>query len=73
MVTGDQVPTAKAIANNVNIISDPDMEYGTIMKRENLSPDEALKKCQSMVINGNDLRYKLEEKESDDEDYGDFL
>jgi len=32
MVTGDQVPTAKAIASNVNIITNPDLEYHTIKK-----------------------------------------
>lgn len=31
MVTGDQPPTAAAIANKVNIITDPTMEYNYLM------------------------------------------
>jgi sodium/potassium-transporting ATPase subunit alpha len=32
MVTGDQPPTAAAIAHKVNIISNPDLEYNAILK-----------------------------------------
>jgi magnesium-transporting ATPase (P-type) len=32
MVTGDQPPTAAAIAHKVNIISNPDLEYNAIRK-----------------------------------------
>ena len=42
MVTGDQVPTARAIATKVNIITDPDMEFNVIKEREGLNEEEAL-------------------------------
>lgn len=32
MVTGDQPPTAAAIALKVNIITDPSLEYNTLIK-----------------------------------------
>lgn len=49
------------------------MEFNAIRKRDGLTEEEALERCESMVINGNELRHKLEEKDSDDENYGDFL
>lgn len=33
MVTGDQPPTAAAIAHKVNIITNPDLEYNTILRK----------------------------------------
>jgi sodium/potassium-transporting ATPase subunit alpha len=44
MVTGDQTPTAAAIAHKVNIISDPTLEYFTMI-RKGMSPEEAWSKC----------------------------
>jgi magnesium-transporting ATPase (P-type) len=44
MVTGDQPPTAAAIAHKVNIISDPTLEYFTMI-RKGMSPEEAWSRC----------------------------
>lgn len=56
MVTGDQPPTAAAIAHKVNIISDPEMEFNAILKKNpGMSKDEAFKKCRAIVIHGDDL------------------
>jgi sodium/potassium-transporting ATPase subunit alpha len=46
MVTGDQPPTAAAIAHKVNIITDPSLEYNTILKNNpEISHQEAFEKC----------------------------
>jgi len=61
MVTGDQPPTAAAIAHKVNIISDPNMELQTILDNEThadgtpLTYDEAFAKCNAIVIHGDFL------------------
>ena len=56
MVTGDQPPTAAAIAHKVNIISDPEMEFNAILKKNpGMSKDEAFAKCRAIVIHGDDL------------------
>jgi len=56
MVTGDQPPTAAAIAHKVNIISDPDLEYNKILElNPNMSENEAFAKCKAIVIHGDDL------------------
>jgi sodium/potassium-transporting ATPase subunit alpha len=56
MVTGDQPPTAAAIAHKVNIISDPKLEYNTI-RRENpdMDPGKAWEMARSIVIHGDEL------------------
>jgi len=41
MVTGDQPPTAAAIAHKVNIISDPHLEYHYMLETLGLSQEEA--------------------------------
>lgn len=41
MVTGDQPPTAAAIAHKVNIISDPTKEYNYMVDELGLSKEEA--------------------------------
>jgi len=40
MVTGDQPPTAAAIAAKVNIISDPKLEFHQIMKDHPEMPED---------------------------------
>ena len=45
MVTGDQPPTAAAIAHKVNIITDPTLEYNYLLKEKGLSHEEAWQKC----------------------------
>jgi magnesium-transporting ATPase (P-type) len=42
MVTGDQPPTAAAIAVKVNIITRPDLEYFTLLEK-GMSHEEAWK------------------------------
>jgi len=39
MVTGDQPPTAAAIAHKVNIISDPTLEYNYLVQEKGLTHD----------------------------------
>lgn len=41
MVTGDQPPTAAAIAHKVNIITDPTLEYNYLVKEKGMPPEEA--------------------------------
>ena len=61
MVTGDQPPTAAAIAHKVNIITDPNKEYNTILESEThpdgspLTEDEAFERCNAIVIHGDTL------------------
>jgi sodium/potassium-transporting ATPase subunit alpha len=58
MVTGDQPPTAAAIAHQVNIITNPKLEYNVLMKEEGLSHEEAWAKCKAIVIHGDLLAHK---------------
>jgi len=56
MVTGDQVPTAAAIAHKVNIITKPELEYNAL-KRANSDLDENVvwDMCQAVVVHGETL------------------
>jgi len=80
MVTGDQPPTAAAIAHKVNIITKPELEYNTMRrlwkedKEKNpegtdMDPDEAFKKCTGIVIHGDELArvHAAEDALEDDE------
>jgi sodium/potassium-transporting ATPase subunit alpha len=75
MVTGDQPPTAAAIAHKVNIISKPEMEYNTILENDRhpdgskLTEEEAFDKCTAIVIHGDTLAkvHNAEEALDDDE------
>jgi sodium/potassium-transporting ATPase subunit alpha len=56
MVTGDQPPTAAAIAAKVNIISDPKLEFNAILKAyPELERNEAWERAKSVVIHGDEL------------------
>jgi len=56
MVTGDQPPTAAAIAAKVNIINDPKLEFNYILKHHpELERNEAWEMCQAVVIHGDEL------------------
>lgn len=74
MVTGDQPPTAAAIAHKVNIISDPNKEYQTILDNETMAdgspitPDEAFKRCNAIVIHGDTLAKVNAAEEALDDD-----
>jgi|DeetaT_2_FD_contig_101_55418_length_2641_multi_11_in_0_out_0_1 sodium/potassium-transporting ATPase subunit alpha len=75
MVTGDQPPTAAAIAEKVNIIKHPDREYNN-MKAKGLSDKDAMEQSTGIVVHG-DLLGKLhrEQEDMDDEnpEKGKFL
>lgn len=74
MVTGDQPPTAAAIAHKVNIITDPLKEYNTIKETQRSdgtypTEDEAFAACEAIVIHGDTLAavHNAEEALDDDE------
>lgn len=67
MVTGDQAPTAAAIAHKVNIISDPTMEYNYMVDELNMSKEEAWEKSRAIVIHGDLLAEKHAEEADLDE------
>lgn len=68
MVTGDQPPTAAAIAHKVNIITKPELEYFTLIE-QGLSPEDAWEKAHAIVIHGDLLAEKhANEDNIDDRD-----
>ena len=74
MVTGDQPPTAAAIAHKVNIITKPELEYNKILAEEmvdgrRITEEEAFEKCNAIVIHGDTLArvHNAEEALDDDE------
>lgn len=75
MVTGDQPPTAAAIAEKVNIIKHPEREYNK-MKENGMSDKQAMEESTGIVVHG-DLLGKLhrEQENMDDEnpEKGKFL
>jgi len=78
MVTGDQPPTAAAIAEKVNIIKHPKMTYDYLKNQGGLSDAEAMAKSTGIVIHGDDLaKLQLEEEKKglaeDDPQKGAFI
>jgi sodium/potassium-transporting ATPase subunit alpha len=68
MVTGDQPPTAAAIAHKVNIITNPDLEYNNILKKNpSMSEADAFEMCNAIVIHGDELARVHGEEEALDE------
>jgi sodium/potassium-transporting ATPase subunit alpha len=68
MVTGDQPPTAAAIAHKVNILKHPKMEFNYLVNEMGMSEVEAMKKATGIVIHGDLLAEKhLKEEHLDDE------
>merc|ERR1712242_656627 len=76
MVTGDQPPTAAAIAHKVNIITKPELEYNAILEKyaeenpgQEMDREEAFAKCNSIVIHGDTLAkiHAAEDALEDDE------
>lgn len=61
MVTGDQPPTAAAIAAKVNIITDPKLEFAYLRDHavksngERYTEEEAMESCKAIVIHGDTL------------------
>jgi len=69
MVTGDQPPTAAAIANKVNIIKHPQKEWNYMVNELNIPEEQALKECTAIVIHGDLLAARhLAEQDLDDSD-----
>ncbi len=69
MVTGDQVPTARAIAHKVHIITDMNHEYDYMINELKMDKDEAWAKSKAIVIHGDYLAEKhAEEENKDDKD-----
>ncbi len=79
MVTGDQPPTAAAIAHKVNIITKPELEYFTLLGEKMQGPDgklvpkyteqQAREMCHAIVVHGDLLAEKhAAESYLDDQD-----
>jgi sodium/potassium-transporting ATPase subunit alpha len=69
MVTGDQPPTAAAIAHKVNIIKHPKKEWNYMVNELGMSEKDALEQCTAIVIHGDLLAKKhLEEENMPDDD-----
>ena len=67
MVTGDQPPTAKAIAQKVNIIKHPRREMSEMIA--NGVPDKkALEECTGIVVNGATLADQIKREEEWEDD-----
>jgi len=68
MVTGDQPVTAAAIAKKVNIISKESTTNVDLME-QGMSEQEALEKCDAVVVHGDELALKsLTDEQYDDDD-----
>lgn len=52
MVTGDQPPTAAAIANKVNILKNPEKEYNYMVDQLKMDKEKAWEQCTGIVIHG---------------------
>lgn len=71
MVTGDQPPTAAAIANKVNIIKHPQREFNNMVER-GVSPETAMTESTGIVIHGDKLaKCHLEDEEKYEEGHPD--
>jgi sodium/potassium-transporting ATPase subunit alpha len=67
MVTGDQPPTAAAIANKVNILKHPEQEFNYLVKTKGLDENTAMQQCTGIVIHGDELAKKHMEQANLDE------
>lgn len=75
MVTGDQPPTAAAIAEKVNIITDPSLEYNNMLAA-GYSQEEAWAQSRAVVVHGDLLAEKHANEDNlddDDPEKGRFL
>jgi len=76
MVTGDQPPTAAAIAAKVNILKHPQKEYNYMVNELKMDADKAWKESTGVVVHGDLLAAKHKEQEDlpdDDPTKGNFL
>ena len=67
MVTGDQPVTAAAIAKKVNIIT-PGSKVNVDMAEQGMDVEEAMEKCDAIVIHGDELARRHAAQENLDED-----
>merc|ERR1712060_102497 len=75
MVTGDQPPTAAAIAHKVNIISNLDKEMNEMQRQfelnhpgQKLSEEDAFRECEAIVIHGDKLSKVHNEEDAMEDD-----
>jgi len=76
MVTGDQPPTAAAIATKVNILKHPTKEFNYMKNELGMDKDKAWAECTGVVVHGDLLALKHKEQENmadDDPEKGKFL
>jgi len=76
MVTGDQPPTAAAIAHQVNILKHPKTEFNYMVNELKMDPVVAMSQSTGIVIHGDLLAQKHREQEGmaeDDPKKGDYL
>ena len=76
MVTGDQPPTAAAIAHKVNIIRNPETEYNHMVNELKMDKDVAWAKATGIVVHGDLLAEKHlaeEHLSENDPNKGQFL
>lgn len=76
MVTGDQPPTAAAIAHKVNIIKHPNREFNYMINELKMTQEKAWEQCSGIVVHGDLLAEKhLAQADMDEMDpnYGNYL
>jgi len=76
MVTGDQPPTAAAIATKVNILKHPTREYNYMVNELKMEAEQAWEQSTGVVVHGDLLAAKHKEQEDmpdDDPNKGKFL
>jgi len=76
MVTGDQPPTAAAIAEKVNFLKNRKKEYNYLVDECKMDKDSAWREATGIVIHGDTLaKHHLEEEHlpDDDPNKGQFL
>ena len=76
MVTGDQPPTAAAIAKKVNIIKHEGQLFNYMVGELKMKEEEAFEKSTGIVVHGDLLAKKIQEQKdipADDPTKGDFL
>ena len=76
MVTGDQPPTAAAIANKVNIIKHPQREFNYLCNKVGMDKEKAWEESTGIVVHGDllaEMHLKEDDLADDDETKGEFL
>jgi len=69
MITGDQAPTAAAVAARVNILKNPQTEFNYMVNQLSMSKAKAWKECTGIVVHGDLLAEKhLNDSKLDDAD-----